>query len=280
MVVRANARLSVAVNVITKQDSSAVNTLELVLPLAYRDNIEIDFLASGFPHDIVHYATNSLHIGEKAIIDEALQAMANHFNYKERFHVKIHKNIPTGYGLGSGASNAWQVMRAVAKLLKLNTTPEQLLKIAQSIKHDIAYFYTNKPALFNTYAQEATPLTFKFEPHILLIMPKRIINKDELVQMFKLSPKHHRNLNNLHTAAISSLNELSTLLTNDFHEAAMQMPEINAIYESLQQYENVTYGVAGRGTIIYVLSESRTPIRKIRDFYRKQNYNTIITTIN
>lgn len=280
MVVRANARLSIAVNVISEQNGSRVNTLELVLPLAYRDNIEIEFLASGFPHDIVHYATNSLHIGEKTIIDEALRAMAKHFNYKERFHVKIHKNVPTGYGLGSGASNAWQVMCAVAKLLKLNTTPQELLQIAQSIKHDIAYFYTNKPALFNTHLQETTPLTFYIKPHILLIMPHRIISKDVIVNMFKENPQYHANLNRLNNTAINSLNDLDAFLANDFHVAAMQMPEIKAIYTPLHERQNITYGVAGRGTIVYVLSQSRASLKKIRDFYRKQNYNTIITTIN
>lgn len=279
MKIYANSRLSVAVNVNVNESDNSLNIIELVLPLAYRDTIEVDLLAAGFPHDIVHYASNSLHIGEKAIIDEALQAMQNHFQYKERFYVKIHKRIPTGYGLGSGASNAWQIMRAVAKLLKLKTTDNELLTIAQTLKHDIAYFHTNEPALFNKETQQATIINMSAKFYILLLMPNRIVNKQKIMTNYKNLKSETSAFLALNNATITNLDDLNEYLINDFLEAALQIKEINYLYESLKNAKVDYYGLAGRGTTLFVLSESRSIIRKLRDYYRKQNYEPIITSL-
>lgn len=281
MVIQANSRLRVAVRGFHDEATNEVTTTSLVLPLSYRDTIDIDFLAKGFPQDIIHYASNSLHIGEKAIIDKALVALRNHYEFSERFHIKIHKTVPTGFGLGSGASNAWHIMQAIIKILKIKTTKAKLVEIAQTIGHDIAYFATNSPALFNGATQIATKVNLLIKPHILLLFPRKIVDKEKVTANFiRLPHEVNSNLLNLKKEKITKLADLTQYATNDFLNAALTDDDIKYLYADLQKQNVPLFGVAGRGTTIFVLSESRSIIRKLREHYRKLGFNAEITSIH
>ncbi|HZJ89687.1 MAG TPA: hypothetical protein VFD05_03300 [Bacilli bacterium] len=281
MVIKANSRLRIAVAAKYDEQANEVTTSSLVFPLAFQDTIDIDFLAPGFPHDIIHYASNSRHIGEKAIIDQALNVMRNYLKIKECFHIKIHKTVPTGYGLGSGASNAWHIMMAIIKMLKLKVTKNELLKIAYEIGHEVSYFATNKIATFNSKTQEIELVKSTIKPYILLIFPRKIVMKEKITEDYvTLLNANKAEESQLNTAEISKINDLKDRLTNDFLSAALKIDDINFLYNDLKKANTPYFGIAGRGTTVFVFSESRSIIRKLREKYRKLGFNALITTLH
>lgn len=281
MVIKANSRLRIAVTAKYDKQRDEVTTSSLVLPLAFQDTIDIDFLAPGFPHDIIHYASNSLHIGEKAIIDHALSVMRSHLEIKERFHIKIHKTVPTGYGLGSGASNAWHIMMAIVKILKLKVTKEELRVIAHEVGHEVSYFATNKVAVFNSKTQATKLVKSLINPYILLIFPHNIVAKEKITKQYvTLLNANEAEETVLEIREIRKISDLKGRLTNDFLSAALKIDDINFLYNDLKSEAANYFGIAGRGTTLFVLSESRSIIRKLRDKYRKLGFNALITTLH
>ncbi len=281
MIVTANARLSISVETTLNPLTNALEIKSLVLPIEFSDTITIDVFNTAFM-DIVHYTNKALHVKEKRIIDEALLKMREQFGYKQNFSVKIHKNIPTGHGLGSGASDATAVVKAVAHLAKLKPTPEQYYNLAVKIGKDVPYFLVNKPAVYNLNKQEATPIKFKHNPQVLLIIHPDIYEKENVVKDFlDYGESLQKPLEKVVELAESgSLRELGSVLFNDFSETIIKhTPALRTVLNDLKQLNVEAYGIAGTGTTIFALSDNRHLLRFISDKYRKQNYQTVMTKV-
>ncbi len=281
MIVTANARLSISVKTTLNPLTNALEITSVVLPVAFSDTITIDVFREGFI-DIVHYTNKALYVKEKRFIDEALLKMREKFGYKQTFSVKIHKNVPTGHGLGSGASDATSVIKAVAHLTKLKITPKEYYDLAVSIGKDVPYFLVNKPALYDLTKQKVTPIHFKHDPHVLLIIPSEIYELKDVIDDFMLygetSPKQLEAVVN--AAEKGSLRELGAVLFNDFSETNIKRtPALRAVLNDLKTLNVEACGIAGTGNTIFALSENRNLLRFISDKYKKLKYETIITKV-
>ena len=68
-------------------------------------------------------------------------------NKKYGVKINIHKNIPTGSGMGGGSSNAASTIIALNKLWNLNLSEKKLGTIAKEIGADVPFFMFGKNAL-------------------------------------------------------------------------------------------------------------------------------------
>lgn len=279
MLVKANARLAISVS--AEVIDGAVALSSIVLPIAFEDLINVDKLRPDFM-DIVHYTTRSTHISEKPVIDEALLKMRERFKYKTNFGVGIIKNIPTGHGLGSGASNAVAVMKAVAKLEKINAKPEDYLSIAHELKQDVAYFVYNTAALFETNPQRVSPLKFKTKAYVLLIIHPETMEKKHVVADYLTE-----NLTSTLTLdpVISALengtlSDLGKVIYNDLTPIIIKkVPALAEVLAFLKTQNLEAFGLAGTGATIFALSTNRNLLKYISDKYRKAKFQTIITNV-
>lgn len=279
MIVKANARLLISLEV--KRNNSELNMRGLVLPIAFEDVINIDKLGENFL-DIVHYVRPSKHISEKPVIDAALRIMRTKYNYPHHFGVGIIKNIPTGHGLGSGASNAMAVLKAAAKLSKLKVSNDDFMKLALELKQDVPFFAINKPAVFTTTTQSVTPIKFKHNPHVLLIIHPETMEKKNV--MARYAEKDLTSANNLDdvvkVAQSGSLSDLGKTLFNDVSDVILEkVPALHDVLRYLSSQDVEAYGIAGTGATIFVLSYNKNLLKLISEKYKKQHYQTVMTTV-
>lgn len=279
MIVKANARLVISLEV--KRIDNNLSLRGVVLPIAFEDVINIDKLGERFL-DIVHYATPSKHISEKHVIDEALRIMRAKYNYLHHFGVSIVKNIPTGHGLGSGASDAMAVLKAAARLSKLKLTKDEFMELACELKQDVPYFAVNEPAVFLTNTQEVKPIKFKHKPYVLLIIHPTTMEKTNV--MARYLAKDLSSTSNLDAVVNAvekgSLSDIGNHVFNDFSEVIMEkVPALHDVLRFLGTQELEAYGIAGTGATIFALSNNKNLLKLISDKYKKQNYQTIITRV-
>jgi|GEM_PF-746022 len=280
MIVKANARLVISVKAIKDAATNTLNIHTIVLPIAFEDVISVDILHRNFM-DIVHYKKKSIHISEKPVIDEALRKMRERFNYADNYGVGIYKNIPTGHGLGSGASNAMAVMKAVNKLAKIKIPNEEYIAIAQELKQDVAYFAYNKPAIFDTLTQTVTPLKFKHRPHILLIIHPQTMEKKNVLQAYGESgATSTSDLSALkETIETKSLRDIGAALFNDVAPIILQKaPDFADVLAYLKTTNVEAYGLAGTGATIFVMSTNKNLLKYISEQYKHQ-YETVMTKV-
>ncbi len=281
MIVTSNARLTISVKAKRNHKTGAIDLTSVVLPICYRDTIAIDVFDSHFM-DIVHYANQSLHISEKPIVDVALRKMREKYGYEETFSVKIYKNIPTGHGLGSGASSAMTVIKAVSRLKRLKLSNEEFLEIAKAIGQDVPFFAVNKPALFENTTQNITPFNFNVKTHVLLIIHPTIIEKKQMIErFFDVGESSQKDINKVVTAAeTGSLRDVGNALVNDFSDIMLkEIPELQSVINELKALNVEAYGINGASSTVFALSSNRNLLKYIGDKYRKLKYEVVLTQI-
>lgn len=281
MIVTANARLVISVKAHKNMQTGQINLTSVVLPICFQDTLTIDTLRPNFM-DIVHYANLSLHISEKQIVDNALAKMREKYKYEHNYGVKIYKNIPTGHGLGSGASNAMAVIKAIIKSEKLHITSEELYSLAKEVGQDVPFFAINKPSFYDHAQQKVIPINFNFNPHVLLIIHPNTLEKKNIVETFAdIGEMSNKDIESVINAAESgSYKELGAQLFNDFSEIIIKdNPEIKNILLDLKKEGIEVIGIGGTSTTIFSLSDNRNLLKYIADKYRKRGYETIITRI-
>lgn len=281
MIVTSNARLTISVKAKRNDKTGAIDLTSVVLPICYRDTIAIDVFDSHFM-DIVHYANQSLHISEKPIVDVALRKMREKYGYEETFSVKIYKNIPTGHGLGSGASSAMTVIKAVSRLKRLKLSNEEFLEIAKAIGQDVPFFAVNKPALFENTTQNITPFNFNVKTHVLLIIHPTIIEKKQMIErFFDVGESSQKDINKVVTAAeTGSLRDVGNALVNDFSDIMLkEIPELQSVINELKALNVEAYGINGASSTVFALSSNRNLLKYIGDKYRKLKYEVVLTQI-
>lgn len=279
MIVKANARLVISVEV--SNHNNDLNIRGIVLPILFEDVINIDKLGPNFL-DIVHYVRPSKHISEKPVIDEALHIMRAKYNYPHHFGVGVVKYIPTGHGLGSGASNAMAVLKAAAKLSKVKVSNDEFMELAQKLKQDVPFFAVNKPALFNVNLQEVTPIKFKHKIYVLLIIHQETMEKKNVIARYKeLELTSTSNLDEVvRVLEQGTLSELGSVIFNDFNEVILEkVPSLSDVLRYLGTQDLEVFGLAGTGATVFALSNNKNLLKLISDKYKKQNYQTVITTV-
>lgn len=281
MIVQANARLAISVSAEYGEDTNEVVLQSVILPLAFEDTITIEKLRPDFM-DMVHYSNHTFYVREKSIIHDVISRMKLKYKVKDNFGVSIHKIIPTGHGLGSGASAAMVVIKAINKLSKLNLKEKDLLEIAQATKQDVAYFAVNKPALFNHQTQTATPLVLKQKIYVLLLIHHAIVERKEVINNFIENPlPTSGNITNVAEAlSKGNLQELGKVTFNDLSPLVLaKVPALQAVLDYLAKSKVSVSGIGGTGSVVFAISEDKYLLKDIADKYKKEKYYTIICKV-
>lgn len=281
MIVNANARISIALKTVIDSDTNELKLETLILPIAFRDLIEIEVMENS-PSNIVHYANRSSHISEKKIMDIALLKMQEHYGYKQKFHVVIHKNVPTGYGLGSGASDAAAIMNAIVKMLKLKTTKEELLTVAKAVGRDVPYFFTNKIAIYDINTHNTKVVTKKFKAFVLLLLAPKPVDRARIVNEYSPNEEMtHHDFDHL-VAAFQKPNikAVGQALFNELENEVLKVqPELAKVLDDLRKEKIEAFGISGASSTIFALSETKHLLERFALKYSKIGYRSIVTNI-
>ena len=82
----------------------------------------------------------------------------------------LHKNIPTGAGLGGGSADAAFMLRAMADLFALDLSPEVLKSLAASLGSDCSFFIDNQPALAQGRGEVLSPCACPLSGYYLAVV--------------------------------------------------------------------------------------------------------------
>lgn len=169
------------------------------------DLLIIDAIESDKLNIIVEGLNKCELIGEDTIT-KAIRLWCEKTNLFLNIKVKVIKNIPIKAGLGGGSSNAAYVLKTINDMFSHKTlAKKELLKIALEVGSDVPFFiFETTFAYVEGKGEKITPIDIKFDYKIKLFKPKlgistkgafskldlikrkSFIEKDELIEMFKL----------------------------------------------------------------------------------------------
>lgn len=168
MIVFPNAKINIGLNIINKREDGFHNIETVFYPLTFHDSLE--FLPSShFSFDCTGNLTDCL--PENNLVVKAYQLLSNNFKLPP-ISIHLHKNIPSGAGLGGGSSDAAWIIRALNDFFNLRINTSDLIVYASKLGSDCAFFVINEPCFASGRGDilEKIP-RFENELFILLVMP-------------------------------------------------------------------------------------------------------------
>ena len=195
--------------------------------------------------------------GKKNLAYQAALHLLSREKIDRQLHIRIHKRIPVGAGLGGGSTDAAATLVGLNRLLRLGYTSKRLEEMSLALGADVPFFVKPVPARARGIGERLSPL--RGVPRLWLII---------LYPNFPVSTAWvYRNLSSKLTkaSANTSMNlspgspaNLSKLLVNDFETVTMgRYPRIGLLKEELARQGAVGTLMSGSGSSVFGIFPSR-----------------------
>lgn len=281
MIVKAFAKINLAINVVGKKEDGYHDLDMIMLPIELHDSIHIEMLPSNF-ETYITCDDFSLEVNEYNLCSITLKKMKEKYNIDKSFRIHIHKNIPIGAGLGGGSSNAAAVITAIKTLLKLKIPHEEEIELAKSIGADVPFFLNNTPARVQGIGEKLTPIKIKNKYYVLLIKPAKGLSTKEVYAKYdELGSDNHADVEKLiNTLENGEDEKIKDYMGNDLEKASITMlPAIEEIKNLLVNdgFENVL--MSGSGSSVFAISTNRVMMEKEYKKLEKLGLNVFLTKV-
>jgi 4-diphosphocytidyl-2-C-methyl-D-erythritol kinase len=150
-----NCKINLGLRVLSKRTDGYHNLETVFVPVPFEDCLEIEraqgessLAVSGL---IVDGPT------ENNLCWKAYQLMKNEFRLPA-IDIHLHKQIPSGAGLGGGSSDAAFTLKLLNEKFRLQLSQDDLLKLAAKLGSDCPFFIINTPCIGRGRGEQLEPL--------------------------------------------------------------------------------------------------------------------------
>ncbi|MGB4655247.1 MAG: 4-(cytidine 5'-diphospho)-2-C-methyl-D-erythritol kinase [Bacteroidales bacterium] len=259
-----NAKINIGLQITEKLSSGYHNISSCIVPINFVDILEINV------SDKDNINMSGISIGndniEENLCYKAIQLLRKDFEIPQ-LSVNLHKNIPSGAGLGGGSADAAFTLKILNSLLNLNCGENKLQYYASKIGSDCPFFIRNKPCIVSGTGTEMTEINLDLSNYqVVLVFPEIKISTKSAYGM--VVPKKS-------SFDISQITDLPVLewknhLHNDFETPIFKL------YPVLQQLKDRMYdegalyaAMSGSGSAIYGIFDKSCKIGKLSEFEQK-----------
>lgn len=190
-------------------------------------------------------------------------------------HIRLHKRIPFGAGLGGGSSDAAFTLKGLNDLFTLGLTVPQLESYAARLGADCAFFIQCRPALAEGIGDRLTPLidaqlsTLNSQfpiSRLLLAKPSDAVSTREAYANLKIPSQ----------PSATSPTSL-TGLTNDFEASVFPAhPAIAALKADLLTLGSHYAAMSGSGSAVFGFFVSRDALLAAADTLRRSRPDALL----
>lgn len=275
----ANAKINLALNVLTKRDDGYHELDMVMVPIDLYDTIYIDVLDNA---EGSHVEFDDYSIPENNTVTKAIKVMRNHFHFKQHFDIYIKKRIPSQAGLGGGSADAAMVMQAIKELLNISCTHEKLLSLAKEIGADVPFFLINKPARVQGIGEIVTPFVMKDKLPMILIKPFKGCDTKKVYQNYDEHPclTHLEIMPAITKLEKGQYDDIEKELQNELFEGAnKECGDIGRIVKQLHDDGFSWVGMTGSGSMVYAIEKDEQKLLKAKKKYQKKGYYVVLSAI-
>ncbi|MCM1309517.1 MAG: 4-(cytidine 5'-diphospho)-2-C-methyl-D-erythritol kinase [Bacteroides sp.] len=168
-------------------------------------------------------------------------------------HIRLHKNIPDGAGLGGGSADAAFALRGLNELYSLGLDDEKLADLAAELGSDCPFFIFDEPMLCTGTGTEMAPITLPVELKALtlaIVKPDCRVSTAEAYRGVKvsepetpLSERVRRSVDDWQGSVTNAFEDTVIPLYPEIGEAKATLEELGAIYTSMSGSGSAVYGL-------------------------------------
>lgn len=284
MIIKAFAKINLAIDV-KKKDENGCHDIDMVtLPITLHDVLEMEQLISR--HGIFITSDDpSLICDEGNLAFKALKAMEDNFSFSKGYRIQIYKRIPMNAGLGGGSADAAGIIRAICKLYNMDAHDPKIIKVARSIGSDVPFCLLNKPARVLGTGENIIPLDSKLDYHVIIIKPHKGLSTKDVYEKYDTIPEEEREHPDI-SALIEAIKigdeqKMFENMKNGLYKpASLLCPVISGILNDFKKMGFPLYSMTGSGNACFALSKDLEQIEKAKNYFTSLNYITITASTN
>ncbi len=284
MIIKAFAKINLAIDV-KKKDENGYHDIDMVtLPITLHDVLEMEQLISR--HGIFITSDDpSLICDEGNLAFKALKAMEDNFSFSKGYRIQIYKRIPMNAGLGGGSADAAGIIRAICKLYNMDAHDPKIIKVARSIGSDVPFCLLNKPARVLGTGENIIPLDSKLDYHVIIVKPHKGLSTKDVYEKYDTIPEEEREHPDISALieAIKIGNEqkmFENMKNGLYKPASLLCPVISGILNDFKKMGFPLYSMTGSGNACFALSKDLEQIEKAKNYFTSLNYITITASTN
>jgi 4-diphosphocytidyl-2-C-methyl-D-erythritol kinase len=218
------------------------------------------------------------------IVDRAARLLADHHGIEAKAEVSIAKSIPIAGGMAGGSADAAAALVALDRLWGVETSDDDLLRIAGELGSDVPFALiggtalgTGRGELVEPVADDATWWWVAVISDEGLSTPAVYRHFDELNPDADPSPPDADDL--LQAVASGDVDALAATLRNDLQEAAFDLRPDLADLVTFGEAEGALRGlVSGSGPTCVFLTESADDARAVASAFTGEGHEVVLVS--
>ncbi|MDP4266571.1 MAG: 4-(cytidine 5'-diphospho)-2-C-methyl-D-erythritol kinase [Bacteroidota bacterium] len=189
MLVYPNCKINFGLYITDKRSDGFHNLQTVFYPVNLCDTLEVNEIPDS--GDKVKFTQTGIALdcdNKSNICIKAYDLLNSDFNLPP-VTIRLHKNIPSGAGLGGGSSDAAYTLKCLNLIFNLGLTDENLENYAKKLGSDCAFFIRNKPVYATGRGDQFINIELSSlkDLHIVIIKPKVHISTIEAYKNIKPS---------------------------------------------------------------------------------------------
>ncbi|MFV0554937.1 MAG: 4-(cytidine 5'-diphospho)-2-C-methyl-D-erythritol kinase, partial [Mangrovibacterium sp.] len=212
---------------------------------------EFQFTLSGIPieHDI-----------DDNIVVKAYRLLQAGYDLPP-LHIHLHKNIPSGAGLGGGSADAAFMLTSLNEHFKLNISKEKLHNYALQLGSDCPFFIDPVPSEAKGRGELLTPIELNLEGYHLVVVKPPVHVSTALAYRHMLPKEPETPLADLIKLPVE---EWQGKITNQFEDFVFdELPEVAEIKAKLYELGASFALMSGSGSAVYGLFKEKVSVEAV-----------------
>jgi 4-diphosphocytidyl-2-C-methyl-D-erythritol kinase len=247
------AKINLGLEVLRKRADSFHDLETIFYPLNLCDILEIN------RSDHFNFNVSGIEIGEcseENLVVKAYRILQLEYNLPP-VSIHLHKQIPTGAGLGGGSSDAAFTLKGLNELFHLELGNQILMKYASMLGSDCAFFILNYPVFAEGTGNIFSKVDVELKNFILvLVKPDFSVSTSAAYHGIKPTISKY----SLKDSVKLPVNDWKGRVENRFEESVFNgFPKLKVIKERLYSEGAVFASMSGSGSSVYGLFEEVPP---------------------
>jgi 4-diphosphocytidyl-2-C-methyl-D-erythritol kinase len=261
--IRAPAKINLRLRVIGKRGDGYHLLDTILLPVSLYDEIDISKVrqigGKTAPKNRLTVSCNDplVPAGRKNLAYQAALLILSDAKTKARVHIRIHKRIPVGAGLGGGSSDAAATLVGLNRLFRLGYSAKRLEEMSLALGADVPFFVKAVPARARGIGERLSPLRRVPRLWLIILHPNFPVSTGWVYRNLpsKLTKPIANTSINRWSGSLANLNKL---LVNDLETVTMgRYPRIGLLKEELARQGAVGTLMSGSGSSVFGIFPSR-----------------------
>jgi 4-diphosphocytidyl-2-C-methyl-D-erythritol kinase len=256
VIVFPNCKINLGLHILRKRTDGYHDLETVFYPVPLRDALEIIEIRSNQRSATLPFTSTGLRIEgsfSSNLCVKAYRLLKKDFPLLPHIEMHLHKVIPSGAGLGGGSADAAFTLQMLNKMFNLGIAKDKMLKYANELGSDCAFFVINKPC----YAAGKGEILEEIELDLskwTIVIVNPAIHVDTGNAFMKIKPSVPAK--SLKEIIAEPVEKWKYALQNDFEKVIFnEHPEIVEVKDELYSSGAVYASMSGSGSTVFGIFE-------------------------